>query len=695
MIDKDYKKEFKEPELLNIITQLEIENFELECEIREFQDLFSQGNVTVLKWSYKPGWPITYASSNVIDVLGYSPDELKSGTPSYEELIHPDDFKQVLDELQRRMLSKAPTITFSPYRLKTKDGQFRWISEYSICKYSDEGAQLSSTGYLIDITELQETTKDNHSKSKLLEDLIINSQSGILLENEYNEVLLSNELFCKIFDLKQSPAELIGIKNINYINLKKFGKFFVNFTDKMLKDRKPVYNELIKLSDGRYIKRDYIPTFNGVEYKGQLWKYRDVTQKVHTEIALQVQSGWQQMLTRITSSYINKPVSEFQESLEQSLAEIGMYANADRVYIIEYDFDKQVANNTFEWCAKGINAEINNIQQVPLLLLEDMVNAHKRGKSFYTANVKDMPECTLKDIVISQSIKSFLTIPMMDNDRCLGLVGFDWVRRLHRFTDMEYDILKDFTQMLLNVWHRKNADEELKESQLELKRYATHLQNVREEEKILLSREMHDELGQTLVAAKFDIGLLKRNLDQLDESEMKDNSLKILEELMDMVDSSINSTRKIMTDLRPEVLDTLGLMEAIQVFIRSFENRYHICCELKNEVGSELNLTPQQSIALYRIMQESFNNITKHSQAEHVIIEIKSYNNKLSLNICDNGIGFEITQKNRIDSYGLLGMKERAFLLDGQLQINTAPGKGTCISLEIPYQVSQQKIKLL
>lgn len=695
MIDKDYKKEFKEPELLNIITQLEIENFELECEIREFQELFSQGNVIVLKWSYKAGWPIIYASSNVIDVLGYSPDELKSGKPSYEELIHPDDFKQVLDELQKRMTSKAPSITFTPYRLITKDGQIRCISEFSICKYSDEGAQISSTGYLIDITELHETTKDNHSKSKLLEDLIVNSQSGILLENEYNEVLLSNELFCKIFELKQSPAELIGIKNINYINLKKYGKGFVNFTDKMLIDRKPVYNELIKLSDGRYIKRDYIPTFNGVEYKGQLWKYRDVTQKVHTEIALQVQSGWQQMLTRITSSYINKPVSEFQESLEQSLEEIGMYANADRVYIIEYDFDKQLASNTYEWCAKGIGPEKDNLQQIPLPPVNNMVSAHKRGESFYTANVKDMPEGALKDIVISQSIKSFLTIPMIDDDHCLGFVGFDWVRRLHRYTEMEYDILKDFTQMLLNVWQRKNADEELKESQLQLKRYATHLQNVREEEKILLSREMHDELGQTLVAAKFDIGLLKRNLDQLDGGEMKETSMKILEELMDMVDLSINSTRKIMTDLRPEVLDALGIIEAIQVFIRSFENRYNICCELRNEVGSELNLSPQQSIALYRIMQESFNNITKHSQAEHVIIEIKYSNNKLCLSICDNGIGFDNNQKKRIDSYGLLGMKERAFLLDGQLQINSAPGKGTCISLEIPYQVSQQKIEIL
>src|SRR5690606_2682423 len=121
--------------------------------------------------------------------------------------------------------------------------------------------------------------------------------------------------------------------------------------------------------------------------------------------------------------------------------------------------------------------------------VDNMVSAHKRGESVYTANVRKMPDCMLKEIVMAQSIKSFLTIPMMDNGRCLGLVGFDWVRRLHRYTDMEYEILKDFTQMLLNVWHRKNADEELKESQQQLKRYATHLQNVREEEKISLSRE--------------------------------------------------------------------------------------------------------------------------------------------------------------------------------------------------------------
>lgn len=687
MIEKDYQKEYTQPELLDIITQLENENFELECEIRELQALFSQGNVIVLKWSYQPGWPITYASSNVVNVLGFTPEELKAGALSYEELVHPADLNQVLDELQSRMLAKSASNTFTPYRLKTKSGDYKWFTEYDTCNYSEKNELISTTGYLVDITELQETTKDNHSKSKLLEDLIVNSQSGILLENEYNEVLLSNQLFCKIFNLKQSPAELIGVRNAKFINLKKYGKRFVQSTERILRDRKPVYNELIKLSDGRYIKRDYIPTFNGEEFKGHLWKYRDVTKKVQTEIALQVQSGWQQMLTRITSSYINKPVHEFQESLEQSLAEIGLFANADRVYIIEYDFEKQVANNTYEWCAKGISAEINNLQQIPLQPVDNMVSAHKRGESFYTANVRKMPDCKLKEISIAQSIKSFLTIPMMDNGRCLGLVGFNWVRRLHRYTDMEYEILKDFTQMLLNVWHRKNADEELKESQQQLKRYATHLQNVREEEKISLSREMHDELGQTLVAAKFDIGLLKRNINQLADGEAKDNSLKILEDLMKMVDLSINSTRKIMTDLRPEVLDALGILEAIQVFIRNFEDRYHISCELRNKVESELNLSPEQSIALYRIMQESFNNISKHSQAEHVIVEIKLNENQLCLNICDNGIGFDDQQKKRIDSYGLLGMRERAFLLDGHLQIKSAPGKGTCISLEIPYRV--------
>lgn len=238
---------------------------------------------------------------------------------------------------------------------------------------------------------------------------------------------------------------------------------------------------------------------------------------------------------------------------------------------------------------------------------------------------------------------------------------------------------------IIDITERKLVQEALRDSQKQLKNFAAHLQNVREEERILLAREIHDELGQILVAIKIDLGLLKHKA--FDNIKLKNyNELKLLyEHLNTLVDNTIKTSRRIMTDLRPELLDILGLVDALRTYANSFQERYAIECIFDSTVQT-IDIDDQRSVAIFRILQESLTNVAKHAMATQVNIRLGiTDKQRLYLEIKDNGKGFDIDNKRKNESYGLIGMKERAYLLDGDFSVISSPGTGTTVKIEIDY----------
>ena len=231
---------------------------------------------------------------------------------------------------------------------------------------------------------------------------------------------------------------------------------------------------------------------------------------------------------------------------------------------------------------------------------------------------------------------------------------------------------------------RKSMEEALSETQEQLKKFAAHLQNVREEERIGLAREIHDELGQILIAIKIDVGMLKQKVLKSVDSTAATDILTKFDSLFGLVDNTINTARKIMTDLRPEVLYLLGFIESAKLQTSNFQERHHISCKFESTIP-KLEISSQKSVAMFRILQEALNNIAKHARATDVNVKLTDHSDILILEIKDNGIGFDVDQKGKLDSYGLIGMKERAFLLDAELIITADATKGTCIRVEMPY----------
>jgi len=236
----------------------------------------------------------------------------------------------------------------------------------------------------------------------------------------------------------------------------------------------------------------------------------------------------------------------------------------------------------------------------------------------------------------------------------------------------------------LNITNRKLAEIALINSEEQLRRFTSHLQNVREEERSVLAREIHDDLGQILVALKIDLGMLKNKILNDDINFTSEDIIKKIVSLISLIDGAIGTARRIMNGLRNEQLMSLGLEIAAKEYLQEFEKRYPLKCEFISSV-SKLVINEQQTLAFFRILQEAMTNIVKHAKATTVKVELRNYDNVLIMEIVDNGVGFDINNSRRNDSYGMIGMKERIFLLNGELEISSKVGEGTSVRVEIPF----------
>jgi signal transduction histidine kinase len=235
-----------------------------------------------------------------------------------------------------------------------------------------------------------------------------------------------------------------------------------------------------------------------------------------------------------------------------------------------------------------------------------------------------------------------------------------------------------------NISERKQAEEALKESKEQLRNFASNLQLVREDERTNLAREIHDSLAQYMVALKMDIGMYKKKLSKANEAIPAAEVIVEMDKLIVQVDNANKTARMIMNGLRPEQLELLGFVAAAEVHINDFMETHHINCLFKNGTR-ELIIDKEPALALFRILQESFNNVLKHSMANHITVTLASLNGNLEMEIVDDGVGFDVNHNGRTDSYGIVGMKERANLLGGNFEITSKVGKGTKVRVEIPY----------
>jgi two-component system, NarL family, sensor histidine kinase UhpB len=241
-----------------------------------------------------------------------------------------------------------------------------------------------------------------------------------------------------------------------------------------------------------------------------------------------------------------------------------------------------------------------------------------------------------------------------------------------------------------DVTEQRQAEQALQNSRRQLRGLSARLQTVREEERAKVAREIHDELGQVLTALKINLDWLERKLGVRDNDPSLNPLLDRVVESAEIADSAISSVQKIASELRPSSLDNLGLAAALEHEAQRFQQRTGIACLVKLPADG-LALPTEVATAVFRIFQEALTNVARHAQATEVRAALESEADQVVLQVEDNGRGISPEALVHKKSLGLLGMRERAAVLDGEVVIAPLQPSGTRVTLRLPRAANDTK----
>ena len=262
------------------------------------------------------------------------------------------------------------------------------------------------------------------------------------------------------------------------------------------------------------------------------------------------------------------------------------------------------------------------------------------------------------------------------------------VRRLNeeleqRVIDRTNELRVANEELRKEIAERNQAEVDLRTTSEQLRALSARLQSAREEEGTRIAREIHDELGSMLTGLKWDLEEISRML----STQPGQSQLAVIREklsaLMKLTDMSVSTLRRIASELRPSVLDDLGLPAAIEWQAQQFQARTGMVCDCKRSLEN-IELSAEQSTAVFRIFQEAMTNVLRHAQATRVDIKMYKENGYFVLSVSDNGKGMKDGEILGTESLGLLGMRERAHLIRGEVSIKSAEGQGTVVTLRVP-----------
>ncbi len=685
---------------------------------------------------------ITYASPAAEKISGYADIEIVG--KRINEFFHPEgsDFAT----LYFNQVIQNPGKVFNEYiRLHHKNGNYLWI-EISVRNLLNNENVKSIIANFRDITEKKNAEIELKKREEKFRMLIENSHDGICLMNAHGyltymsptaqkitgfttEVVtgksifdfLANEkqlhgaqflnkllqfpgkTFSRINQLRKKNGELINIESniTNLLNDENVNAIITNFRDvterlkaeEALEKSELNYRTLIEQApDGVFIsdKDDFILDVND---KGCKMVGYELNQLLNMKVADLIS------LENLKSNPIN--VTEYKEG-KTVIIERNLVRSDGKEIIVEVS-GKMLKDGRYQSFVrdiserKRIETELQESELNYKLLIEQAPDG-----VFITSNEHFIQDVNAKGCrMLGYDLSEFQTMKFYDLISKENLknqpIKFTELKSGNTIVSERILVRKDgqefpveisakvlsdgrYQSFIRDISERKKTKEELREKNEKLRTLTAYVQNAREEERKYIAREIHDELGQMLTGLKIDISWFGKKLDPT----QKDLAVKIKEMIL-LTDETINSVRRIATELRPGILDDLGLEEAIIWQVNEFQNKTGIECNLSGKCDHKI-FDPLLSITAFRILQESLTNIRRHAKATRVQIKMDDKLNNFSLEIADNGIGISLTEMKEKKSLGIMGMKERASIIGGMLSISSGQENGTTINIVIPIK---------
>jgi PAS domain S-box-containing protein len=598
----------------------------IESERKRFSDMFYEAPVTmcILKGAhhiFESANDLYYKFSGRNDLIGKSVRE-----------VFPEAEGQGIFELMDQVYNEGKSFSINERFLQLDVNGDGFLENFYLSfmfqPYRDEDGQVKGIFYFgVDVTEQVVARKKLEDSQKLYVDLIQNLPVAVYTVNRQGELLLYNKAAINLWGREPVIHEDKWCGSWKIYSLE--GELVPHSRCPMavaIRERRPVKSEIIviKRPDGtiKYVLPFPSPIFdsNG-EMTGGINVLVDITEKKKDEEELK-------KLSLIARKTINAVI------ITNAEGEIE-WVNDAFTKITEYEFAEVEGKKSSILHGKHTDPGV-------VKFMQEMVGNQKPFECEILKYTKSKRPIWIK--IEAQ--------PIFDNNGNL----------IHYF-DIETDITEN-----------KSAYERLVKTENEIRKFAGQLNHLLEEERGRIAREIHDEFGQQLTGLKMSLYSLKGLIDK------QQKPLEIISDMMIGVESTIQSLRNFSTDLRPGILDTLGLVPSIEWLAKEFEKKSGLQIVWKNY--AERNIFDKTlSITFFRVCQEALTNVVKHSDADKVIIEMKEDRNWLSLKVEDNGNGIQTEKLEDPFSMGLIGMRERANLIGAQLKVLNAESKGTKVEL--------------
>ncbi|MGZ5506947.1 MAG: GAF domain-containing sensor histidine kinase [Limisphaerales bacterium] len=412
------------------------------------------------------------------------------------------------------------------------------------------------------------------------------------------------------------------------------------------------------------------------------------TEKEKAELALRQQAAFDELITRVMTRFVSATAGEIDGEVITGLSEMAQFVGVESAVVIQVAPDRGTWSVTHEWCAPTVGSRMGRFQNVPMgesPWVEDRLVA---DEPVAIGSRDEIPPQATEERARwdTAGVKAILHVPLRARgglmNGALSLVSFsrdiDWQQA-------DVPRLRILSNAIANTLERKKAEELVLQSREQLRALSGRLQSLREEERTRLSREIHDHLGQLLTALKFDLRSVERKVAALQDGEARNVLNNKLASAQKLADETLVSVQKIASELRPGILDRVGLAAAIESEVRAFQSRTGVQCECK--IPTDTPPIPQEhATAAYRICQELLTNIARHAKATHVRVGLGYNNGWLVLEVRDDGVGIRSSEIDNPESLGILGVHERAAMLGGTTTFEGSPGEGTTVIVTMPFQ---------